>query len=167
MGGRARRTSGTVSLASAAVSSPVIQVQSLFVQGCYYVMDAFHYIRYGVVANIIASHAIARGSIPRVGRFFVVHALGAFTERCHHHGLSRKPKTITAAGLYCTRYSDFGFIPDLLDFHHHCSHNPGRDSSAQPSRDRDEMPIPSSRAKLSYIRLTSIRGNSVYQAASS
>ena len=24
-------------------------------------------IRYGVVANIIASHAIARGSIPRVG----------------------------------------------------------------------------------------------------
>ena len=30
-------------------------------------------IRYGVVANIIASHAIARGSIPRVGTFcFVV-----------------------------------------------------------------------------------------------
>ena len=27
-------------------------------------------IRYGVVANIIASHAIARGSIPRVGIFF-------------------------------------------------------------------------------------------------
>jgi hypothetical protein len=26
-------------------------------------------IRYGVVANIIASHAIARGSIPRVGTF--------------------------------------------------------------------------------------------------
>ncbi len=25
------------------------------------------YVRYGVVANIIASHAIARGSIPRVG----------------------------------------------------------------------------------------------------
>ena len=24
-------------------------------------------VRYGVVANIIASHAIARGSIPRVG----------------------------------------------------------------------------------------------------
>jgi hypothetical protein len=27
-------------------------------------------IRYGVVANIIASHAIARGSIPRVGTFY-------------------------------------------------------------------------------------------------
>ena len=29
----------------------------------------FYAIRYGVVANIIASHAIARGSIPRVGIF--------------------------------------------------------------------------------------------------
>ena len=28
-------------------------------------------IRYGVVANIIASHAIARGSIPRVGIFLL------------------------------------------------------------------------------------------------
>ena len=28
-------------------------------------------IRYGVVANIIASHAIARGSIPRVGTLFI------------------------------------------------------------------------------------------------
>ena len=27
-------------------------------------------VRYGVVANIIASHAIARGSIPRVGNKF-------------------------------------------------------------------------------------------------
>ena len=27
-------------------------------------------VRYGVVANIIASHAIARGSIPHVGNFF-------------------------------------------------------------------------------------------------
>ncbi len=30
-------------------------------------VKGFPYIRYGVVANIIASHAIARGSIPRVG----------------------------------------------------------------------------------------------------
>ena len=29
-------------------------------------------IRYGVVANIIASHAIARGSIPSVGIFFAL-----------------------------------------------------------------------------------------------
>ena len=29
-------------------------------------------LRYGVVANIIASHAIARGSIPRVGNLLSV-----------------------------------------------------------------------------------------------
>ena len=33
-------------------------------------------IRYGVVANIIASHAIARGSIPRVGIFQSQHDFG-------------------------------------------------------------------------------------------
>ena len=30
-------------------------------------MAQLNRLRYGVVANIIASHAIARGSIPRVG----------------------------------------------------------------------------------------------------
>ena len=33
-------------------------------------------LRYGVVANIIASHAIARGSIPRVGSYILI-----FSER--------------------------------------------------------------------------------------
>ena len=32
----------------------------------------FQHVRYGVVANIIASHAIARGSIPRVGIFLIL-----------------------------------------------------------------------------------------------
>ena len=37
-------------------------VQIIYIYLAYLVV-----IRYGVVANIIASHAIARGSIPRVG----------------------------------------------------------------------------------------------------
>ena len=50
-------------------------------------------IRYGVVANIIASHAIARGSIPRVGIFFVVvftlnNQVAASIERTRHERIS-------------------------------------------------------------------------------
>ena len=39
--------------------------QTVSLMGCFTAMQVN--IRYGVVANIIASHAIARGSIPRVG----------------------------------------------------------------------------------------------------
>ena len=41
--------------------------------------NGFESIRYGVVANIIASHAIARGSIPRVGSHARHRALGGRT----------------------------------------------------------------------------------------
>lgn len=48
------------------------------------------YLRYGVVANIIASHAIARGSIPRVGIAFGVLLVYIFVTQ--HEACSNRSK---------------------------------------------------------------------------
>ena len=123
-------------------------------------------IRYGVVANIIASHAIARGSIPRVGMLFVG------TRPYSFHGalptLCTQPqaqKPLLPSVYVVQNIPISGLLPSLRNFH--CSHSPTRNGPALSLRDRNEMPIQHSLAKLSYIWLALIRRNSTCQAAPS
>ena len=58
-----------------------------------FTLQSDHNFRYGVVANIIASHAIARGSIPRVGIFGI---------RCFHTVINASMFKLSSI---CTRYN--------------------------------------------------------------
>ena len=65
------------------------------------VLLTLHYrrqlIRYGVVANIIASHAIARGSIPRVGMLLLLVSMENWNSWITHL-LSRPNRAHATAG---------------------------------------------------------------------
>ncbi len=66
-------------------------------------------IRYGVVANIIASHAIARGSIPRVGSVFLILDEASTTRLINAYAVSHATRTLQIP--HCTSDILSGFKP--------------------------------------------------------
>jgi hypothetical protein len=81
------------------------QCSELSLDNYIYILTDLH-IRYGVVANIIASHAIARGSIPRVGMFCRSDTLDWLSPMLLYTVLQRSRSTPASCPLICVGSSD-------------------------------------------------------------